>query len=57
MRDFDGRWIAVADLADWPEVGIGETAAEALDGAFAAFGLRVARDLREGAIRAMGVER
>jgi hypothetical protein len=33
LREFDGRWLAVADVADAPELGIGKTAAEALRGA------------------------
>ena len=37
LREFDGRWLAVADLADAPEVGTGETPQEALRGALAAF--------------------
>lgn len=50
VREFDGRWLAVADLADQPEVGVGETVGEALDGALAVFGPPVADDLRRSAI-------
>lgn len=35
LREFDGRWLAVADLADTPQVGSGDTPAEALGGALA----------------------
>ncbi len=38
MRELNGRWLAVADLAGTPEVGVGETAEEALGGALTAFG-------------------
>lgn len=38
LREFDGRWLAVADLADTPDVGLGETAEEALRGALASLG-------------------
>ncbi len=30
VRDFDGRWLAVADVADTPEVGTGKTRHAAL---------------------------
>ena len=29
LREFEGRWLAVADLADTPQVGSGDTPAEA----------------------------
>ena len=41
LRGFDGRWLAVADLADTPDVGVDETAEEALRGALAVFRPRV----------------
>lgn len=49
LREFRGRWLAVADLADTPEVGTGETPAEALRGALAAFGPALAERLVAGA--------
>jgi hypothetical protein len=33
LREFDRRWLAVADLADTPDIGTGETPVEALRGA------------------------
>jgi len=33
LREFDGRWLAVADLADEPDIGVGESAEQALRGA------------------------
>jgi hypothetical protein len=38
LRAFDGRWLAVADLADTPDIGVGETAEEALRDALASLG-------------------
>ena len=46
LRDFDGLWLAVADLADEPDVGLGETAEEALRGAQASLG----KDLAKGIV-------
>jgi len=45
LRDFGGRWLAVADLADTPQVGSGDTPAEALGGALASFGTRLRDEL------------
>lgn len=45
LREFDGRWLAVADLADTPEVGTGESPAEVLRGALAPFGTRLRDEL------------
>jgi len=45
LRDFDGRWLAVADLADTPQVGSGETPAEALRDALAPFGPPLVEEL------------
>lgn len=53
MRDFDGRWLAVADLADEPVLGTGETVAVALDGVFASLGPPFAADLRRAAVATM----
>ncbi len=49
VLEFDGRWLAVADLADQPEIGLGLSAREALDGALAVFGPRLAGDLPRSA--------
>ncbi len=38
LREFDGRWLAVADLADEPDIGTGMTAREAVEAALAALG-------------------
>lgn len=38
LRDFGGRWLAVADLANTPEMGMGDVPEEALRGALAPFG-------------------
>ncbi len=45
LREFDGRWLAVADLADEPDIGVRESAAEALRGALASLGDGLAADL------------
>ncbi len=45
VRDFSGRWLAVADVADEPAVGMGETLDEALAGALAAFDVRLREQL------------
>lgn len=45
VREFDGRWLAVGDLADTPEVGSGETVAAALRGALAPFGPKLRDEL------------
>ena len=37
LRERDGRWVAVADLADEPDLGLGETPSEALRGALSVF--------------------
>jgi hypothetical protein len=38
LREFEGLWPAVADLADEPDVGAGESAEVALRGALASLG-------------------
>lgn len=53
VRDFGGRWLAVADLAGQPEVGVGETVDAALNGALNAFEVPLRTDLRESAKRAL----
>lgn len=45
VREFDGRWIAVADLAGQPDLGCGGTPREALQGALGAFNAALASDL------------
>ena len=42
LRDLDGRWIAVANFGDEPEVGIGATPREALAASLATLGTRTA---------------
>jgi hypothetical protein len=49
VREFDGRWLAVADLADVPEVGTGDTAREAVRGALRVLGPRLAATLSRSA--------
>lgn len=44
MREFGGRWLAVADLADEPDVGTCEDPREAIRGALIALGPRLAVD-------------
>lgn len=45
LREWDGRWLAVADLADEPDVGTSEDPREALCEALMALGLRLAAEL------------
>lgn len=45
LREFDGRWLAVADLADEPDVGISEDPWEAVRDALLALGPRLANEL------------
>ena len=52
LREFDGRWLVVADLAGTPEVGSGETPAEALRDALAPFGPTLVEELVGRADRA-----
>ncbi len=52
IREFEGCWLAVADLADTPEIGLGETPAEALRDALAPFGTTLVEELVEHADRA-----
>ena len=47
--ELEGRWLAVADLADEPDVETGEEAREALREALAALGPRLAEELAAGA--------
>ena len=38
LRNFEGRWLAVAEIADEPEIGLGRTARDALVGALSSLG-------------------
>ncbi len=42
---FGDRWLAVAEIADEPEVGLGRTARQALEAALASLGEHAARAL------------
>ena len=42
LRELDGRWIAVADFGDDPEVGIGANPRDALAASLATLGKRAA---------------
>lgn len=42
LRSWGERWIAVAEIGGEPEIGLGRTAHQALDGALASLGQRVA---------------
>lgn len=42
LRQLDGRWLAVADFGEQPEVGIGESARAALAASLATLGTRAA---------------
>ena len=45
VRQLNGRWLAVADLAGEPDVGLGNTPREALWGALSSFRLVLRADL------------
>jgi hypothetical protein len=45
LRNFDGRWLAVAHIADEHELGLGESAREALTAALSCLGPRAAQAL------------
>jgi hypothetical protein len=49
VREFDGRWLAVADIADAPELSTGETRQAALSAALSCFGPELAPQLVERA--------
>ena len=49
LREWDGKWLAVADLADEPDVGTGTDPREALQEALLALGPRLASELSAGA--------
>ncbi|MFV2064029.1 MAG: hypothetical protein ACC726_11030 [Chloroflexota bacterium] len=48
-REFEGRWLAVADLADEPDVGTSEDPREALRRSVLALGTKLAGELAAGA--------
>lgn len=45
LARFGDRWLAVADIADEPEVGLGQSARQALEAALASLGDVAARAL------------
>jgi hypothetical protein len=45
LARFGDRWLAVAEIADEPEVGLGRTARQALEAALASLGDHAARAL------------
>ncbi len=49
LREFEGKWLAVADLASEPDIGMSEDPREALRDALASLGARLADELAEGA--------
>lgn len=49
LREFGGKWLAVAGLADEPDVGTGEDPREALPEALTALGPRSAEGLATSA--------
>jgi hypothetical protein len=42
LRSWGDRWMAVADIAGEPEIGLGRNARQALEGALASLGQRAA---------------
>jgi hypothetical protein len=45
LREYDGRWLAVADLADEPDIGTSGDPRDALREALMALGPRLATEL------------
>jgi hypothetical protein len=45
LREFDGRWLAVADLAVEPDVGVSKDPQQAVGDALAVLGPRLANEL------------
>lgn len=43
LRSWGDRWLAVADIAGEPELGLGRSAPQALEGALASLGRQTAR--------------
>jgi hypothetical protein len=57
LAHFDDRWLAVAEIADEPEVGLGRTARQALEAALGSLGDAAARALlADTALLAASVE-
>ena len=54
LREFHGRWLAVADLADEPDIGTSEDPREALQESLLALGEEIAGRMVEGAELAQG---
>ncbi len=53
IREFDGRWLAVADLTDTPEIGTGEEPRAALQDALRPFAPRLRDELVDCAEQAL----
>ena len=49
VRQLNGRWLAVADLAGEPDVGVGDTPSQALWDALSSFRLVLRADLLDDA--------
>lgn len=49
LCEFEGRWLAVADFADEPDVGVREDPKQAVEDALMALGARPARELTASA--------
>lgn len=57
LRSWGDRWLAVADLGGDPEIGLGQTARQALEGALAPLGRHAARAfLADAALLAVTAE-
>lgn len=57
LRSWGDRWLAVADIAGDPEIGVGTNVRQALEGALAPLGQRTAQALLRHAIDWRGAER
>lgn len=55
VRQFNGRWLAVADLAGEPDLGTGDTARQALWAALSSFRITLRADLVAEAERQPGL--
>lgn len=49
LHEFDGRWLAVADLAGEPDLGMAQEPREALRHALTSLGTRLSRELAASA--------
>ena len=45
LRQFDGRWLAVAEISSEPEIGLGSTAREALAASLSSLGATAVDEL------------